>query len=222
MSRRELPIERLQQVCELLVTRFGSVGWWPAEHPFEVMVGAVLVQNTRWANAERAITGLRDEGCLRPTALLALPEARLVALLRPAGCQSVKSVRLRGLATWVEAGGGIDTLKRQHTMQLRTGLLSLSGVGFETADAILCYAFDRAQFVADRYARRLLGRLGVFDPAVTNDYERCRTEMQGRLAWSAGRLQKLHAAIVRISQAVCRGRPDCSACVIAEHCKKIY
>lgn len=134
----------------------------------------------------------------------------------------MKSARLRGLAAWVEAGGGIETLKRQHTMRLRAGLLSLSGVGFETADAILCYAFDRAQFVADHYARRLLGRLGVFDPGVTNDYERCRAEMQARLDWSSRRLQKLHAAIVRISQAVCRARPDCSTCVIAEHCKKIY
>ncbi len=211
---------RLGQICEDLVAQHGVSQWWPAEHPFEVMVGAVLVQNTRWANAERAIAKLKEEDCLSPAAVLALPRDQLIGFLQPAGCQSVKAGRLLALAAWVESNGGVAALRRRRTAWLRAGLLTVPGVGFETADAILCYAFQRPQFIADRYARRLLRRLGVFGDTVTCDYENCRRAMQNWLGWSPARWQKLHAAIVRVSQTVCRERPRCAECGLKRLCIK--
>lgn len=182
------------------------------------MVGAVLVQNTRWINVERAMAILRDRGVLSPQAIAGTAPGRLAAWIRPAGCQGVKSRRLIALSDWVQRNGGISRLRREPSEPLRSALLQVHGVGPETADAILCFAFDRPVFIADRYARRWLERLGVAAGEVRHDYERCRVLVEQRLDWDAQQMQLLHGALVQFAQQVCRTAPACTDCFLQRHC----
>jgi len=182
------------------------------------MVGAVLVQNTRWKNVEAAIRSLRSAECLTPEAISLQGLAGLGTLIRPAGCQSVKARRLKALADWVDDIGGIRRITRIPSGQLRKGLLSVHGIGSETADAILCFGFDRQTFIADRYARRWLGRMGVTGPEALISYERCRQFFGPQLENRKIDLADLHAAIVLHGQSVCGSIPNCAGCPIRSHC----
>ena len=144
--------------------------------------------------------------------------ARLGELIRPAGCQSVKARRLKALADWVNDSGGIRRLTRMSSTQLRKDLLSVHGIGSETADAILCFGFDRPTFIADRYARRWLGRMGVPHPDALTNYERCRQIIGQHLEGLELNLADLHAAIVLHGQSVCGRTPECTACPIRSQC----
>jgi endonuclease-3 related protein len=208
----------LRSVCQDLVARHAVSGWWPAQSAFEVMVGAVLVQNTRWVNVERAGANLRDHAHLSPQAIASCASARLAQWVRPAGCQTVKSRRLIALARWVLARGGVRSLQRRATPALRAELLAVHGVGPETADAILCFAFERPVFIADRYARRWLARLGLFAHQTNPGYERCRFIVERRLGWRAEPMQRLHGAIVLFSQTICRSAPRCADCFLRKRC----
>jgi endonuclease-3 related protein len=158
-------------VFDALLAAYGPQHWWPAETPFEVMVGAVLTQNTAWVNVERGLgrlaarlggaAGLEAEG------ILALPEAELAECLRPVGYFNVKARRLRSFcASYLEAGG-LDALRRLDTLALRRRFLAINGVGPETADDMVLYAFERPVFVVDAYTRRLGGRLGLLGGCAT-------------------------------------------------------
>jgi endonuclease-3 related protein len=167
------------------------------------MIGAVLVQNTRWKNVEAAIRSLRSAGCVAPEAISLQSLAGLEKLIRSAGCQSVKARRLKALADWVDDIGGIRRITRMPSGQLRKSLLSVHGIGSETADAILCFGFDRQTFIADRYARRWLGRMGVTGSEALISYERCRQFFGPQLENRKIDLANLHAAIVQHGQSVC-------------------
>jgi len=202
-----------------LVSIYDVRGWWPARSRFEVMVGAVLVQNTRWENVVVAIRALRGRRCMNPTAISAIPLAELTAVIRPAGCQSVKARRLHALAEWVQATGGLRHLSGLDTPNLRVGLLSVHGIGPETADAILCFGFARRQFVADAYARRWLERMGFVDAAASDRYEVCRDVVDVRLRRSRLDFGDLHAAIVLHAQVQCTARPGCESCGVRQDCR---
>jgi endonuclease-3 related protein len=182
------------------------------------MVGAVLVQNTRWKNVEAAIRSLRSAECLTPEAISLQGLAGLGTLIRPAGCQSVKARRLKALADWVNDVGGIRRITRLSSSRLRKDLLSVHGIGSETADAILCFGFDRPTFIADRYARRWLGRMGVTPADVLISYERCRQFFGPQLENLQIDLADLHAAIVLHGQSVCGSMPSCTGCPIRSQC----
>ena len=143
-----------------LIAHFGPLNWWPGETRFEIMVGAILTQNTAWTNVERAIANLRNAQCLHPDAMRAMPPDTLAELIRPAGYFNVKQRRLRNLLDWLHAQGGEQALMQWETAPLRDGLLSVNGIGPETADDILLYAFERPVFVIDAYTRRLFSRFG--------------------------------------------------------------
>ena len=160
-----LPSPRLRAVYRRLLARHGPQHWWPAGTPFEVIVGAVLTQNTAWTNVERAIANLDAAGALSGEGLLALDHERLAALLRPSGYFNVKASRLRAVCAWYVARGGHARLRHWPTRRLRDALLGLHGVGPETADDILLYAFGRPVFVIDAYTRRLFLAAGT----CTND-----------------------------------------------------
>jgi endonuclease-3 related protein len=209
----------LESSCAALVGHYPVAGWWPARSRFEVMVGAVLVQNTRWANVEAGIRNLRGAGHLSPAGISALPPASLIAFIRPAGCQSVKARRLRALAAWVCESGGLRRLASQETDNLRRGLLGVHGVGPETADAILCFAFRRPIFIADQYARRWLGRMGLLSADDSRSYERSRRAIETRLNGSTTRLSDVHAAIVLHGQSICGREPRCASCVVRAQCR---
>jgi len=207
---------KLDEVFQRLLQCHGPQHWWPADSRFEVMVGAVLVQNTSWCGAERAIGNLTATARAEPRALLAMTPDLLADAIRPAGCFRVKARRLRNLALWLLERGGVQALRGWETDALGSGLLTINGIGRETADAILQYAFDRPRFLVDAYARRLLHRLGW----IRGDESYCEIQ---RLIESTGRGRpidpgELHALIVRHGQRHCRPRPLCSGCPIQTCC----
>jgi endonuclease-3 related protein len=199
-----------------LLSAHGPQAWWPADGPFEVMVGAVLTQNTAWVNVERAIENLKRAQALSATAIVGLPEPRLAELLRPSGYFNVKARRLRAFCAWYLAAGGLERLGRLQTARLRRALLAVPGVGPETADDILLYAFGRPVFVVDAYTRRLFGRLGLVDPDLP--YDDVRRAFEAALGRRPALYNEYHALIVRHAKDVCRPRPLCAACCLSGRC----
>ncbi len=195
-----------------LYEHFGPQHWWPARTPFEVAVGAVLTQNTNWANVERAIQNLRAAGVLSAKKMRALPLRRLERLLRPAGYFRVKAKRLRALLDWLieECGGRLGTLKRRPTKELRESLLAVNGVGPETADSILLYALGRPVFVIDAYTRRVLARHGL--AAGDEDYEVLRALFESALPRRVKLYNEYHALLVAVGKYHCGTRPRCAGC----------
>jgi len=212
-------VSELDAACQALVQMYPVKNWWPAGSRFEIMVGAVLVQNTRWVNVAAAIAELRRAGCLTPDAIHSTTPHRLQKLIRSAGCQRVKARRIKALTTWVIDMGGLRRLVKQPTEALREALLGVHGVGPETADAILCFGFNRRIFIADQYARRWLDRMDLVRMADLNTYELSRRRVESSLNRSTVDLRDLHAAIVLHGQTVCRRQPICIDCPIGPQCR---
>lgn len=212
-----LPAADLAGLYRQLHAAYGQQAWWPAEGRFEILVGAVLTQNTAWANVERAIANLQKQGWLEADAILAADQNQLLEALRPSGTFRIKAQRLKGLCQWFEASGGFRVLERWPTDALRTALLGVKGIGQESADAILLYAFNRPVFVIDAYTRRLLQRLGwlVRDPG----YEPLRAVFELTLTADADLFAQYHALIVEHAKRQCRARPRCSTCTLRNSCR---
>jgi endonuclease III related protein len=170
---------KLRAIFEWLYEAYGPQHWWPGDMPFEVMIGAILTQNTAWSNVEKAIASLKAIDCLNPRAILALSHGSLAGLLRPSGYFNVKARRLQGFCEWYLAQGGYKILAREETEALRRKLLGLNGLGPETADDILLYAFKRPVFVIDAYTRRLFARIGVIRG--DEGYEELRSVVPSRI-----------------------------------------
>ncbi|MCF1183672.1 endonuclease [Marichromatium gracile] len=205
-----------QTVYRTLLATHGPQGWWPAETPFEVMVGAILTQNTSWRHVERALDQVRAETALSAEALLALDPARLAELLRPSGYYRVKTRRLLAFCERYHAAGGLEPLAAIATPRLREWLLATPGIGPETADDILLYAFARPVFVVDAYTRRLFSRLGLLGG--DEDYETIRRWFERALPDDVALLQEYHALIVAHAKHACRARPVCAGCALRACC----
>lgn len=206
----------IRAAYQALYAAYGRQHWWPGDSRFEVMVGAVLTQNTAWTNVERALANLKRAGALSPEAIVAAHPRRLAAWLKPSGYFNVKARRLRALCRWLIAQRGVRSLARRSTEALRVALLSVHGVGPETADDILLYGFDRPIFVIDAYTRRIFKRLGAFEG--TEDYETLRRVFEQALGSDAQLYNEYHALIVRHGKDVCRTRPLCEQCCLARLC----
>jgi endonuclease-3 related protein len=206
----------LLTVFDLLLTTHGPQHWWPGGTPFEIMVGAILTQNTAWTNVEKAIANLVTHGKLSAEAIVAASKDHLANWLRPSGYFNVKAERLKNFCRWYVDSGGFTALSVWDTDVLRNALLSVNGVGPETADDILLYAFDRPVFVIDAYARRLFSRLGFI--AGDEAYEDLRLACEGRLASDAGLYNEFHALIVVHAKTICRVRPRCGDCMLRVNC----
>ena len=192
---------------------FGPQHWWPAEEPFEVMVGAVLTQNTSWSNVEKAIGNLKARKVLGPKPLFKMPLARLAAFIRPAGYYNIKAERLKNFLRFFfnSYQGDIKKISSASTEKLRRELLSINGIGPETADSILLYALGRAVFVVDAYTRRILLRHGF--SSEDNDYDKVQAFFMRRLKHSAGLFNEYHALLVKTGKDFCRkAKPSCRAC----------
>jgi len=203
---------RLLRLYTAMLRRFGPQGWWPGRSAYETAVGAVLVQNTAWANAARAIAALREARLLDPRRLAAVPEARLQALVRPAGTYRLKARRVRELTAWLlrRFGGRFHGLRRAPLAPLRAELLAVPGLGPETVDAILLYAANRPVAVADAYTRRVLARHRLV-PA-TARYEDTRAFLEAHLPSDPALFNELHALIVAVAKTHCRTIPLCAGC----------
>ena len=194
----------------------GPQHWWPGDSVFEIMVGAVLTQNTAWTNVERAIANLKAAKALSPAAIAAAPHHRLAAWLKPSGYFNIKEQRLHAFCAWLIHKGGAKRISRLPTPVLRAELLQVHGIGPETTDDILLYAFDRPVFVIDAYTRRLFQRLGLIQG--DENYEALRQLFETALATDAPLFNEFHALIVAHAKDVCRKRPLCGACKLGPLC----
>ena len=212
--------EELIRFYEALLARFGPQGWWPGESGFEVMVGAVLTQNTNWANVEKAIANLKKENLLDPAALNDISREKLAQLIRPAGYFNVKTKRLKNLIGWFcrEYQGSLEALAQSDISRLREELLSVNGIGLETADSIILYALGKPTFVVDTYTYRVLVRHGCID--MESDYEQIKEYCEGHLLEEVTLYNEFHALIVRVGKEYCRPKPRCADCPLEqfEHC----
>ncbi len=205
-----------RDIYDRLLAAYGPSGWWPGDSTFEIMVGAVLTQNTAWANVEKAIANLRSANFLSPQAIIDTHSTRLAKLIRPSGYFNVKTKRLRALCHWVIDQGGIDNIHTLSTAELRAALLEVHGVGPETADDILLYAFRRPVFVIDTYTRRIFSRLGLITGA--EDYEGLRESFEVALGEDTSLYNEYHALIVRHAKEACRKKPLCQGCCLTPVC----
>jgi len=206
----------LLTVYHRLHTAYGPQHWWPGDSPFAVMVGAILTQNTAWSNVEKAIANLDAHGRLDAAKIVAARHERLANWLRPSGYFNLKARRLKNFCRWYLAAGGFSAIARMGTAELRLALLSVNGIGPETADDILLYAFERPVFVIDAYTRRLFSRLGLC--AGTENYDTLRMAIESALGADVALFNEYHALIVHHARAVCRVRPRCSDCVLLRGC----
>lgn len=201
----------LNKAYDRMFAAFGPQLWWPGETPFEVIVGAVLTQNTNWKNVELAIENLRDADKLSLSAIHQLPSSKLQPLIRPAGYFRVKSTRLKNVVRHiVENYGDVETMFQQDLPRLREDLLTINGVGPETADSILLYAGDKPTFVIDAYTARIAKRHGWIEPGA--DYDALKTFFESQVEQSVPLFNEYHALIVRVGKEFCKPTPKCENC----------
>ena len=203
----------LLEIYDRLLAAFGPQHWWPGETPFEVMVGAVLTQNTNWNNVQRAIANLKEARVLEPRKLYELDLATLAGLIRPAGYYNVKAGRLRNLLQLLveQYGGDVEQFFQQETATLRKVLLAVKGIGPETADSILLYGGNKAIFVVDAYTHRLLFRHGLISEEC--DYGCMQALFHDCLPVEPSLFNEYHALIVRVGKEFCKKtNPRCAQC----------
>ncbi|HEY5683313.1 MAG TPA: endonuclease III domain-containing protein [Sulfuricaulis sp.] len=204
------------EIYHRLYAANGRQHWWPGDGAFEIMVGAVLTQNTAWTNVERAITNLKQAKMLSPEAIVKASPRRLASWLKPSGYFNIKARRLKALCRWVLEQGGVRKISKGNTDQLRQALLNVHGIGPETADDILLYAFHRPVFVIDAYTRRIFSRLGLVSG--DEDYETLRQKFQNELENSIPLFNEYHALVVIHGKEVCKKRPLCGNCCLNRDC----
>lgn len=208
---------QLLHAYDRLFASFGPQQWWPGETPFEVMVGAVLVQNTSWKNVERAIANLRDAGLMDPQSLHDLSVEELAELIRPAGYFRIKARRLHHLLAFLvhEYDGSLETMFQSDLATLREQLLGVHGIGPETADAILLYGGNLPTFVVDTYTHRVLARHGWI--GYEADYHEIKDYFESSLPPDVPLYNEYHALLVRVGKEYCRkSNPRCEQCPLAE------
>ncbi len=201
-----------------LFTAFGPQHWWPGKTRFEVIVGAILTQNTSWTNVERAIANLGAGGLLYPAAIERAPLARIEALIRPSGYFRQKARKLKAFCTFLRAEyrGSLRRMFETPTIVLREKLLGVFGIGPETADSILLYAGEHPVFVVDAYTKRMLARHG-WAHADAN-YEDVRWMFERQFPGDAGRFNEFHALIVNTGKNFCRAQePLCGECPLGRY-----
>lgn len=212
-----LNTQKLLSIYQALLAIYGRQQWWPADSAFEVMLGAILTQNTLWSNVEKALVLLKQRISLDPKALLSLSSTDLESCLKPSGYFRIKTQRLKNYCRWYLAQGGYAGLDQLPTSELRESLLKVQGIGPETADDIVLYAFHRPVFIIDAYTRRLLQRLNLIQGQ--ENYEYCRQLFEASLPKSVDLYKQYHALIVMHAKQRCRkAKPICLACCLSAVC----
>jgi endonuclease-3 related protein len=210
---RKATAEKLRQIYERLYAAYGRQHWWPADSPFEVVVGAILTQSAAWVNVEKAIQNLRAAGILSPEGLLRVDLDELARLIHPAGYYNAKSRKLKAFLEMLFArhGGDLDALFALPLPQLRQELLATHGIGQETADSIILYAAEKPTFVIDAFSR-----LGLEPPTDSN--ASWQAMFSEALPPDVQLFNEYHALIDRHAKTVCRKAPLCDQCCLGQVC----
>jgi len=206
----------LYEVYERLLAAYGPQHWWPADSPFEVIVGAVLTQNTNWQNVAKAIRNLREADLLSLHGLHELSAEELAEYIRPCGYYQLKAGRLKNLLRFIvqQYDGDLEQMFARPRDELREELLGINGVGPETADSILLYAGNLPSFVVDAYTHRIFKRHGWIE--FEADYYALQELCESGLDRDAAIFNEYHALLVRVGNQHCRATPKCNGCPLAE------
>jgi len=211
--------QALNNIYRRLLAHFGPQHWWPAKEPFEVIVGAILTQSAAWGNVEKAIANLRAAEALSPGALRRLSRPKLAKLVHPCGYYNAKALKLKSFAFWLgnHYDDDLDSLFANDTDDLRRQLLSIHGIGQETADSILLYAANKPIFVIDAYTRRIISRIGLTPEK--DSYAAYQAFFMEHLPSDAELFNEYHALLVCLGKNVCRRRPLCQQCCLSDICQ---
>jgi len=204
--------EQLKEIYDLLFKRFGPQDWWPGDTPFEVIVGAILTQNTNWTNVEKAIANIENADLLSPEKLHRLDIKKLAELIRPAGYFNIKAKRLKNFLDWFfeNYSGKLENFENAQTPELREQLLSVKDIGPETADSILLYALNRPVFVVDAYTARICARHHLIDEGA--DYHQIQETFESNLPSDISLFNEYHALLVHLGKDFCKPTPKCEEC----------
>ena len=203
----------LLNIYKLLYNRFGPRRWWPGDTRLEIIIGAILTQNTAWGNVEKAIANLKKKNLLGVKKLSRISEKRLSVLIRPAGYYNIKAQRIKNFLAFLNNAysGSIDKMFRTQTSRLRNELLGIKGTGPETADSILLYAGERPVFVVDAYTKRIFSRHGFIKADA--DYDEIQDFFVKNLPIDAKLFNEFHALIVELGKNLCKStKPLCDNC----------
>ena len=210
--------QKLLSIYHRLIDCYGPQHWWPAQEPFEVMVGAMLTQSAAWLNVEKAITNLKAAKVLSPQALRRLSLPEIATLIRPCGYYNAKALKLKSLAQWLvkHYHDNLTKLFANNIDRLQQQLLSVHGVGQETADSIILYAANKPIFVIDAYTRRIINRIGLAPDS--NSYTAYQALFMDNLPADARLFNEYHALLVCLGKNVCRNHPLCQQCCLNDIC----
>ena len=203
----------LDSIYKKLYDSFGPQYWWPAQTPFEVMVGAILTQNTSWSNVRKAINNLKEHNLLSPKKLYQLTPKKLSNLIMPAGYYNIKAKRLKEFLNFLFKNyqGNLKKMVSVDTSALRRQLLSVNGIGPETADSILLYAMNKPIFVIDAYTKRILKRHKFINHDAS--YEETQNLFMSRLKSDVKLFNEYHALLVKLAKDFClKTKPKCNIC----------
>ncbi len=202
----------LVEMYERLLLAAGPRHWWPAESPFEVIVGAILTQNTSWANVEKAIDNLKKAGICTPLGIRGVDHDELAQLIKPSGFYRLKASRLKRFVDFFyeEFDGDMNRMRSQDLGSLRERLLKVDGIGPETADSIILYALEKPIFVVDAYTKRIFSRHNLISEKW--NYEEVQDMVMGALGRDVGMYNEFHALLVFLGKHWCRKIPRCAGC----------
>lgn len=207
----------LNSIYRRLFAAYGPQHWWPGRTRFEIAIGAILTQNVAWTNVEKAIAILRKKKLLRPETLDRLNPARIAPLIRSTGYFNQKAKKLKAFLAWfARYGYSFQRISAMEVPLLRGELLSVKGIGPETADSILLYALGKKVFVVDAYTRRILSRTGHLRG--DEEYHAIQQFFHSRFRGDVAAYNEFHALFVRHGKEVCNTRPRCGECPIARIC----
>ncbi len=208
--------KKLKEIFERLYNFFGPQGWWPGSTSFEIAIGAILAQNTSWKNAEKAIENLKKK-TLSPSEINKLPQKKLATLIKPAGYYNQKAKKIKEFVKFLYEfyEGKMENMKKEETERLREQLLSIKGIGKETADSILLYALEKPVFVVDAYTYRVTLRHGLISE--DTDYEELKKLFEDNLEKDVKLFNEYHALLVRVGKEFCKkNKPICSGCPLED------
>lgn len=209
-------MDKIETIYKKLFKAFGPQHWWPGDTAFEIAVGAILTQNTNWGNVEKAINNLKSAKTLSAKKIYEMPVHKLAQLIRPAGYFNVKARRLKAFIDFIvsEYNGSMEKMKKGDLHTLREKLLSVHGIGPETADSILLYALEKPIFVIDAYTKRVLSRHDIMGH--DESYHKFQELFHAAMKKEALLFNEYHALFVRVGKTYCKPRPACDECPLCE------